>query len=232
MNAYKVLIADDEAQIREILRIYFEKEGFDVVEAEDGKDAMAKVESEKPDILLLDVMMPEMDGLQVCTEVRKKYDIPIIMLTAKDEDDDRILGLETGADDYITKPFNTREVVARVKAVLRRAGGFQHLTEKTKISYPGLEIDQEKMEVISFGKKVTFTTKEFELLWYLSASPGKVYSRNQLLESIWGYTYFGDTRTVDTHIKRIRQKLAVPKDSTWDIATVWGVGYKFELKDE
>jgi two-component system response regulator ResD len=152
------------------------------------------------------------------------------MLTAKDDDDDRILGLETGADDYITKPFNTREVVARVKAVLRRAGGFQMAAGKKTIEFPGLFIDQEKMEVTSFGRKVTFTTKEFELLWFLASTPGKVYSRNQLLESIWGYTYFGDTRTVDTHIKRIRQKLAVPKDSVWDVATVWGVGYKFELK--
>ncbi|MEE3380372.1 MAG: response regulator transcription factor [Succiniclasticum sp.] len=230
MSNYKVLIADDEPQIREILRVYFQKEGFQVIEAENGQDALDKVDAEHPDIILLDIMMPVMDGLQVCEKVRKQYDIPIIMLTAKDDDDDRILGLETGADDYITKPFNTREVVARVKAVLRRAGGFQLASGKKTIEFPGLFIDQEKMEVTSFGRKVTFTTKEFELLWYLASTPGKVYSRNQLLESIWGYTYFGDTRTVDTHIKRIRQKLAVPKDSTWDIATVWGVGYKFELK--
>ncbi|MGI6263249.1 MAG: response regulator transcription factor [Succiniclasticum sp.] len=230
MNNYKVLIADDEAQIREILRVYFQKEGFEVLEAENGQVALEKVEADHPDILLLDIMMPVMDGLQVCEEVRRKYDIPIIMLTAKDDDDDRILGLETGADDYITKPFNTREVVARVKAVLRRAGGFQMAAGKKTIEFPGLFIDQEKMEVTSFGRKVTFTTKEFELLWFLASTPGKVYSRNQLLESIWGYTYFGDTRTVDTHIKRIRQKLAVPKDSVWDVATVWGVGYKFELK--
>ena len=230
MNNYKVLIADDEAQIREILRVYFQKEGFQVLEAENGQEALERVEADRPDILLLDIMMPVMDGLQVCEEVRRKYDIPIIMLTAKDDDDDRILGLETGADDYITKPFNTREVVARVKAVLRRAGGFQTATEKKTIEVPGLFIDQEKMEVTSFGRKVSFTTKEFELLWFLALTPGKVYSRNQLLESIWGYTYFGDTRTVDTHIKRIRQKLAVPKDAVWDVATVWGVGYKFELK--
>jgi two-component system, OmpR family, response regulator ResD len=230
MNNYKVLIADDEAQIREILRVYFQKEGFEVLEAENGQVALEKVEADHPDILLLDIMMPVMDGLQVCEEVRRKYDIPIIMLTAKDDDDDRILGLETGADDYITKPFNTREVVARVKAVLRRAGGFQMAAGKKTIEFPGLFIDQEKMEVTLFGRKVTFTTKEFELLWFLASTPGKVYSRNQLLESIWGYTYFGDTRTVDTHIKRIRQKLAVPKDSVWDVATVWGVGYKFELK--
>ena len=204
----KILIADDEPQIREILRVYFDKEGFAVVEAEDGQQALSMIEKEKPDLVLLDIMMPVLDGITACEEIRRRYDIPIIMLTAKDEDDDRILGLEKGADDYITKPFNPREVVARVKAVLRRSGGFQKLR----------------------GKPVTFTTKEFELLYYLACSPGKVFSRNQLLESIWGYTYFGDTRTVDTHIKRIRQKLAIPKDSSWDIETVWGVGYKFELK--
>lgn len=226
----KILIADDEAQIREILRVYFEKADFEVVEAEDGQQALSRVEKEKPNIVLLDIMMPVMDGIQACEEIRKTYDIPIIMLTAKDEDDDRILGLEKGADDYITKPFNAREVIARVKAVLRRSGGFQNLTDKMRINYEGLSIDRERMEVISHDQQVTFTTKEFELLWYLASAPGKVYSRNQLLESIWGYTYFGDTRTVDTHIKRIRQKLAIPKESVWDIATVWGVGYKFELK--
>ena len=197
----KILIADDEPQIREILRVYFNKDGFVTVEAEDGQQALSMIEKEKPDLVLLDIMMPVLDGITACEEIRHRYDLPIIMLTAKDEDDDRILGLEKGADDYITKPFNPREVVARVKAVLRRSN------------------------------LVTFTTKEFELLYYLACSPGKVFSRNQLLESIWGYTYFGDTRTVDTHIKRIRQKLAIPKDSPWDIETVWGVGYKFELKN-
>lgn len=228
---YKILIADDNPRIREILRVYFKKADFEVIEAEDGQQALTKVEKEKPNIVLLDIMMPVMDGIQACEEIRSTYDIPIIMLTAKDEDDDRILGLEQGADDYITKPFNAREVIARVKAVLRRSGGFQNLTDKTKIKFDGLSIDRERMEVFSFDKPVTFTTKEFELLWYLASAPGKVYSRNQLLESIWGYTYFGDTRTVDTHIKRIRQKLAIPPESGWDIATVWGVGYKFELKN-
>jgi len=229
---YKILIADDEAQIREILRVYFLKEGnFTVIEAEDGEDALEKIAKEKPDIILLDIMMPKKDGLEVCDEVRAKYDIPIIMITAKDGDDDRILGLEKGADDYISKPFNTREVVARVKAVLRRAGGQNPASGKTRIEFDGLTIDQERMEVVSFGRKMNFTTKEFELLWFLASTPNKVFSRNQLLEAIWGYTYFGDTRTVDTHIKRIRQKLAVPADASWDIATVWGVGYKFELKD-
>ena len=226
----KILIADDEAHIREILRVYFIKEGFEVIEADDGQQALLKVEKESPNIVLLDIMMPVMDGITACEEIRRRFDIPIIMLTAKDEDDDRILGLEKGADDYITKPFNPREVVARIKAVLRRSGGFQKLNDKRKLNFDGLSIDRERMEVVAGGKTITFTTKEFELLYFLASTPGKVYSRNQLLESIWGYTYFGDTRTVDTHIKRIRQKLAIPKDSTWDIDTVWGVGYKFELK--
>ncbi len=232
--SYKVLIADDEAQIREILKIYFTKEGYEVVEAGDGKEAMQKISKERPDILLLDVMMPVMDGLEVCTLVRKKYDIPIIMLTAKDEDDDRILGLDKGADDYITKPFNTREVVARVKAVLRRASGFTALAGKETLEFPGLVIDSKKMTVVVHGKSVNLTTKEFELLWCLANTPSKVFPRNELLEKIWGYTYFGDTRTVDTHIKRIRQKLQIgDKDKQkhdWDIVTVWGVGYKFEVK--
>ena len=208
----KILIADDEPQIREILRVYFNKEGFEVVEAEDGQQALSMIEKEKPDLVLLDIMMPVLDGITACEEIRRRYDIPIIMLTAKDEDDDRILGLE------------------KVKAVLRRSGGFQKLSDKRKVEYEGLSIDRERMQVTAGGKPVIFTTKEFELLYYLACSPGKVFSRNQLLESIWGYTYFGDTRTVDTHIKRIRQKLAIPKDSSWDIETVWGVGYKFELK--
>ena len=226
----KILIADDEPHIREILKVYFDKENFVLVEEEDGQQALSMIEKEKPDLVLLDIMMPVLDGIKACEEIRRRYDLPIIMLTAKDEDDDRILGLEKGADDYITKPFNPREVVARVKAVLRRASGFQKLSDKWKIEYDGLSIDRERMQVTAGGKLVTFTTKEFELLYYLASSPGKVFSRNQLLESIWGYTYFGDTRTVDTHIKRIRQKLAIPKDSSWDIETVWGVGYKFELK--
>ena len=224
MAKQKILIADDEAQIREILRIYFEKEGFEVIEAEDGAAAILKVQSDKPDILLLDI--------EVCKQVRKMSDLPIIMVTAKDDDDDRIAGLEIGADDYITKPFNSREVVARVKAVLRRAGTQEKKGEVSRITYPGLIIDMDQYQVTAFGNKMTFTTKEMELLWCLASNPGKAFSRNQLLETIWGYSYYGDTRTVDTHIKRIRQKLNIPPDSKWDITTIWGVGYKFELKDE
>lgn len=232
MTKQKILIADDEAQIREILRIYFEKEDFDVIEAADGAEAILKVQSEKPDILLLDIMMPVLDGIEVCKQVRKMSELPIIMVTAKDDDDDRIAGLEIGADDYITKPFNSREVVARVKAVLRRTGNQEKGDKLSRISYPGLIIDMEQYQVNAFGNKMTFTTKEMELLWCLASNPGKAFSRNQLLETIWGYSYYGDTRTVDTHIKRIRQKLNIPPDSKWDITTIWGVGYKFELKDK
>ena len=226
----KVLVADDEAQIRNILSIYLKKEGFDVVEAADGAEALVKVQSDKPDIIILDIMMPVMDGLEVCKQVRKISDIPIIMLTAKDEDDDRILGLEIGADDYITKPFNTREVVARVNAVLRRSGQTIATSGKQVLEFPDLMINLSEYRVVAFGKEVTFTAKEMELLWCLASHPGIVFSRNQLLETIWGYTYYGDTRTVDTHIKRVRHKLNIPKDSKWDILTVWGVGYKFEAK--
>ena len=171
MAKQKILIADDEAQIREILRIYFEKEGFEVIEAEDGAAAILKVQSEKPDILLLDIMMPVLDGIEVCKQVRKMSDLPIIMVTAKDDDDDRIAGLEIGADDYITKPFNSREVVARVKAVLRRAGTQEKKGEVSRITYPGLIIDMDQYQVTAFGNKMTFTTKEMELLWCLASNP-------------------------------------------------------------
>ena len=225
-----VLIADDEPQIREILSIYFKKEGFKVIEAADGAEALVQVQAGKPDIILLDIMMPVLDGLEVCKQVRKISDIPIIMLTAKDSDDDRILGLEIGADDYISKPFNTREVVARVKAVLRRTNASMSGQNKQVLEYPNLMINLSEYRVVAFGRKITFTAKEMELLWCLASNPGIVFSRNQLLEKIWGYTYYGDTRTVDTHIKRVRHKLDIPPDSTWDIMTVWGVGYKFEVK--
>ena len=225
-----VLIADDEEQIRNILSIYFKKEGFKVVEAADGAEALMQTQSAKPDIIILDIMMPVLDGLEVCKQVRKISDIPIIMLTAKDEDDDRILGLEIGADDYITKPFNTREVVARVNAVLRRSSQTVPSGKKEVLEFPNLMINLSEYRVVAFGKEVTFTAKEMELIWCLASNPGIVFSRNQLLEKIWGYTYYGDTRTVDTHIKRVRHKLNIPNDSTWDILTVWGVGYKFEVK--
>lgn len=229
----KILIADDEQSIREILRIYLENEGYEVVEAEDGADALRKIEFEKPDLVLLDIMMPILDGIEVCRQVRKHHTIPIIMATAKDEDDDRILGLEMGADDYVTKPFNNRELMARVKAVLRRTGAKEEAPAKAKarIELEGLIIDVDSYTVTSFGKNVALTTRELELLWHLASNPNKAFSRNQLLEEIWGYSYYSDTRTVDTHIKRIRQKLTIPQGNSWDIETVWGLGYKFTLKE-
>jgi DNA-binding response OmpR family regulator len=224
-----ILIADDEPQIRQILALYFSKEGFRVEEAADGAEAIVKVQQLKPSMILLDIMMPVMDGLEVCRQVRKISKIPIILLTARAEDEDRIMGLEIGADDYITKPFNPREVVARVKAVLRRSPGAE-FSPSDILRFPNLEINMGEYKALAFGKEIILTAKEMEVLWYLASHQGRVFSREQLLESVWGYTYYGDTRTVDTHIKRIRQKLGAKETTPWDIKTVWGVGYKFEVK--
>lgn len=227
-----ILIADDDDQIREILRIYFAKENFAITEATDGADAILKTQSLQPDLIILDLMMPVMDGFEVCKKVQQISNTPIIMLTARDEDDTRILGLEIGADDYITKPFNPKEVVARAKAVLRRANLKNKSTdnnEPQQIEFKGLTINLTDHTVVSFGEDVVLTAKEMELLWYFSQNPGKVFTRASLLETVWGYSYEGDTRTVDTHIKRLRHKLAIPENSSWDIKTVWGVGYKFEV---
>ena len=230
----KVLVVDDEKLIVKGIRFSLEQDGFEVACAYDGEEALQMAKETEYDMVLLDVMLPKLNGFEVCQAIREFSEMPIIMLTAKGEDIAKIQGLALGADDYITKPFNNREVIARVKAVLRRssavkkdeAGGRSH------IEYRGLSIDMEKYQVIAFGKKMTFTAKEMELLWCLASNPGKAFSRNQLLETIWGYSYYGDTRTVDTHIKRIRQKLNIPSDSDWDITTIWGVGYKFEVKDK
>ncbi|MDD3157087.1 response regulator transcription factor [Anaeromusa sp.] len=228
MEKTKILIADDDKQIRQLLALYFEKEGFDVVEAADGTEALRFYEEHKPQLLLLDVMMPGQDGLEVCRRVRRVSEVPVILLTAKGEDEDRINGLDLGADDYITKPFNPREVVARVKAVLRRS---QHTwREEESLQYDELDVNLAERSVRVAGVEVELTAKEMELLWYLAKHPGRVFSREQLLEAIWGYEYFGDTRTVDTHIKRLRQKITAGRtNGDWDIRTVWGVGYKFEV---
>ncbi|WP_027937597.1 response regulator transcription factor [Anaeroarcus burkinensis] len=227
MERTKILIADDDKQIRQLLALYFEKEGFAVVEAADGTEALRFYEEQKPQLLLLDVMMPGQDGLEVCRRVRRVSEVPVILLTAKGEDEDRINGLDLGADDYITKPFNPREVVARVKAVLRRS---QHnWREEESLQYDELDVNLAERSVRVAGVEVELTAKEMELLWYLAKHPGRVFSREQLLEAIWGYEYFGDTRTVDTHIKRLRQKIAAGQTGAWDIRTVWGVGYKFEV---
>ena len=230
MSTQTVLLADDDAKIRELLELYLTKEGFAVVHASDGAEAILKAQQLKPDLIVLDIMMPVMDGMEVCRQVRKFSRVPVIMLTARLEDEDRIQGLELGADDYVSKPFNPRELVARVKAVLRRVPGKEEEQAGSDlIKFPNLMINRQEYVATSYGTSVQLTAKEMDLLWHMASHPGRVFSREQLLESIWGYEYFGDTRTVDTHIKRIRQKLGVKDDSLWDIKTVWGVGYKFEV---
>lgn len=230
MSTQTVLIADDDAKIRELLELYLTKEGFVVEQAADGAEAILKAQQLKPDLIVLDIMMPVMDGMEVCRQVRKFSQVPVIMLTARVEDEDRILGLELGADDYVSKPFNPRELIARVKAVLRRAPGREEgQSGEDVLKFPHLLINRQEYVATSSGNPVQLTAKEMDLLWHMASHPGRVFSREQLLESIWGYEYFGDTRTVDTHIKRIRQKLGVKEDTLWDIKTVWGVGYKFEV---
>ena len=229
MIAQTVLVADDDEKIRELLVLYLSKEGFVVEQAADGAEAILKAQQLKPGLIVLDIMMPVLDGMEVCRQVRKFSRVPIIMLTARVEDEDRILGLELGADDYVSKPFNPRELVARVKAVLRRIPEASEEMAGTGIlRFPQLVINRQEYVVTSAGQTVQLTNKEMELLWHMASHPGRVFSREQLLEAIWGYEYFGDTRTVDTHIKRVRQKLGVQVDTPWDIKTIWGVGYKFE----
>ena len=231
MSAQTVLIADDDAKIRELLELYLTKEGFAVEQAADGAEAILKAQQLKPDLIVLDVMMPVLDGMEVCRQVRKFSRVPVIMLTARVEDDDRILGLELGADDYVGKPFNPRELVARVKAVLRRVQVAETPAAGNDVlKFPNLLINRQEYAATAGGNTVQLTAKEMDLLWHMASHPGRVFSREQLLESVWGYEYFGDTRTVDTHIKRIRHKLGVQEDGPWDIKTVWGVGYKFEVR--
>lgn len=228
----KVLVVDDERLIVKGIKFSLVQDDMEVDCAYDGEEALEMAKKTEYDIVLLDVMLPKLNGFEVCQMIREFSNMPIIMLTAKGDDMDKILGLEYGADDYITKPFNSREVVARIKAVLRRAGAQEKQEGRSRVEYDGLTIDMEEYQVVAFGQKMTFTAKEMELLWCLATNPGKAFSRNQLLETIWGYSYYGDTRTVDTHIKRIRQKLNIPENSKWDITTIWGVGYKFEVKSE
>ncbi len=227
----RILVVDDDENVRELMQLYLHKEGFDVVLARNGQEALEKVEKLNPHLVLLDIMMPELGGLEVCRELRRRSNnTPVILLTAKGEDYDRILGLELGADDYITKPFSPREAVARVKAVLRRLSDEINLPQA--LYYPDLEINIEEHSVVLGGKTLSLTHKEIELLWFLAGYPNHVFTREQLLENIWGYEYAGDTRTVDTHIKRLRKKLYHRDDSSgymWEIKTVWGVGYKFEV---
>jgi DNA-binding response OmpR family regulator len=222
----KILLCDDQQMIHETLREYFEAEGFVCVSAYDGEQALELFASESPDFIVLDLMMPKKNGIDVCREIRSGHDTPIIMLTAKGEEIDRILGLELGADDYIVKPFSPREVVTRVKAIWRRVGA-EPRSKSEKLSFPGLEINIGNYEVRVDERNILFTPKEVDILYKLCSAPGRVFTREQLLEDVWGYDYYGDTRVVDTQIKRIRRKL--PKESAWSIRSVYGVGYKFEL---
>lgn len=225
-----ILIADDNKEIVDILKIYAQKEGFKYICAYDGDQALKLYKESNPALILLDIMMPKINGIDVCRQIRQSSNVPIIMITAKSEEADRILGLDIGADDYVIKPFSPREVMMRVKTVLRRVSDDVIDEKNKKIEVAGLVIDMNSYEAFVNGKPVVLTKKEIEILWLFATNPGRVFTRDHLLENIWGYEYFGDTRTVDTHIKRIRTKLDIDDSVGFDIKTVWGVGYKFEVK--
>ena len=226
--AVSVLIVEDDKNIAELLQMYLEKEGYAITVAYDGGQGLAKFRAIKPDIVLLDVMMPVMDGWSVCKTIRAESQTPVIMLTAKSETDDKVTGLRSGADDYITKPFEMKEVLARIEAVLRRASGITSEREARRLVFDNMTIDMDSFELIVGGKRVDTPPKEMELLFYLASSPNRVYTRNQLLDEVGGFDYFGDSRTVDVHVKRLREKLEGVSDK-WCLKTVWGVGYKFEV---
>ena len=228
MTDIKIMVVDDDPNIGELLRLYLEKEGFTAVVMPDGEAALAAFDAEKPDLILLDVMMPRLDGWQVCREIRKKSQCPIIMITAKGELFDRVLGLELGADDYIVKPFETKEVIARIKAVLRRSG-VNDAKKARIVEYENLVINMEHYELRVCGKVVDTPPKEMELIYHLASNPNRVYTRDQLLDEVWGFEYYGDSRTVDVHVKRLREKLDGVSEQ-WNLKTVWGVGYKFEVR--
>ena len=226
--AVSVLIVEDDRNIAELLQMYLEREGYAVTTAGDGGKGLEKFRAIKPDLVLLDVMMPVMDGWAVCRAIRGESQTPIIMLTAKGETDDKVTGLKSGADDYITKPFEMKEVLARIEAVLRRSGTATTEKKVRRLVFEKLIIDMDAFELLVDGKKVDTPPKEMELLYYLASSPNRVYTRNQLLDEVWGFDYFGDSRTVDVHVKRLREKLEVVSEN-WSLKTVWGVGYKFEV---
>ncbi len=230
MSLEKILIVDDDTNICELLRLYIEKEGFNVIIANDGATAVKMFREQQPDLMLLDIMLPKLDGWQVCREIRKTSDKPIIMLTAKGETFDKVLGLELGADDYIVKPFDTKEVVARIKAVLRRAGASAPVAAVQEVQYEKLLINLTNYELRVNGVQVDTPPKEMELIYHLASNPNRVYTRDQLLDEVWGFDYYGDSRTVDVHVKRLREKLEGVSDK-WELRTVWGVGYKFETKE-
>ena len=226
--AKSVLIVEDDQNIAELLRLYLEKEGYVAAIASDGGAGVEMFRKLQPDLVLLDVMLPVMDGWNVLKTIRKDATTPVIMLTAKGETTDKVSGLKMGADDYITKPFEMKEVLARIEAVLRRGGGAEEKTPSKRLVFDKLIIDLDAFELIVDGKKVDTPPKEMELLYHLASTPNRVYTRNQLLDEVWGFDYFGDSRTVDVHIKRLREKLEGVSDQ-WSLKTVWGVGYKFEV---
>ncbi len=226
--ARKVLIVEDDHNIADLLRLYLEKDGYEIAIAPDGLKALDQFRKFQPDLVLLDVMLPAMDGWAVCRSIRGESKTPIIMLTAKSETEDKVYGLKQGADDYITKPFEMKEVLARIEAVLRRSGMEPEKNDR-RLTFDKLIIDMDAFELTVDGKKLSIPPKEMELLFHLASSPNRVYTRNQLLDEVWGFDYFGDTRTVDVHIKRLREKLEGISDK-WELKTVWSVGYKFEVK--
>lgn len=222
----KILIVEDDGNIRELLRLYLEREGYEITEAANGEEGVELWRKINPDMILLDVMMPIMDGWQVCKIIRKESKVPIIIMTAKGETFDKVNGLEMGADDYIVKPLEMREVIARVRAIFRRLAP----EDSGKISFDKLTVDKQAYDLIVDGKRVDAPPKEIELLYFLASNPNRVFTRAQLLDDVWGFDYFGDTRTVDVHVKRLREELEGVSDK-WDLKTVWGVGYKFETRD-
>ncbi len=230
MSIGKILVVDDDKNICELLRLYLEKEGYTVAISNEGEEALAKFNAINPDLILLDIMLPTLDGWQVCREIRKTSNVPIIMLTAKGETFDKVLGLELGADDYVVKPFDTKEVIARVKAVLRRIGNTAPATEHKEVNYDKLSVNMTRYELKVDGKVIDTPPKELELLFHLASNPNRVYTRDQLLDEVWGFEYYGDSRTIDVHVKRLREKLEGVSDK-WSLKTVWGVGYKFEVAE-
>lgn len=229
MAAEKILVVDDDTNICELLRLYLEKEGYDVALANNGADAVKLFQEISPDLMLLDIMLPVLDGWQVCREVRKFSEKPIIMITAKGETFDKVLGFELGADDYVVKPFDAKEVMARVKAVLRRSGGAAK-TDIKEVRYDKLVINLTNYELTVNGEKIDTPPKELELIYHLASNPNRVFTRDQLLDEVWGFDYYGDSRTVDVHVKRLREKLEGISEK-WELKTVWSVGYKFATKD-
>ena len=230
MDKLKILVVDDESRMRKLVKDFLVKAGYDVIEAGDGEQAVDTFYAQKDiALIILDVMMPKMDGWQVCREIRKNSNVPIIMLSAKGETIDKVIGLELGADDYIVKPFDAKEVIARINAVTRRVSANTAEPEAKEVHYDKLSVNMDSYELKVNGKNVDTPPKELELLYYLASNPNRVYTRDQLLDEVWGFEYYGDSRTIDVHVKRLREKLAGASDK-WELKTVWGVGYKFEVR--